>query len=72
MDVSSRETSEGWGNGASSLAQCLPIGAMPRCMTSVRSATQYRQIRSLIQTEAQTYRTQRHRLSRRRMPWIRI
>jgi len=24
--------------------------------TSVRSATQYRQIRSLIQTEAQTYR----------------
>lgn len=30
---------------------------MSHCMTSVRSATQYRQIRSLIQTEAQTYRT---------------
>ena len=56
MGVRSRETSEGWGFWASSLAQSLPIGAMPRCMTSVRSATQYRQIRSLIQTEAQTYR----------------
>jgi len=39
------------------LAQSLPIGAMSHCMTSVRSATQYRQIRSLIQTETQTYRT---------------
>jgi hypothetical protein len=28
-------------------------------MSSVRSATQYRQFRSLIQTEAQTYKTLR-------------
>jgi hypothetical protein len=56
MGVSSRETFEGWGDGASALAQSLPIGATPHCMVAVRSATQYRQISSLIQTGAPTYR----------------
>src|SRR5262245_21413265 len=57
MDVGSRETPDGRGSEALALAQSLPTGETPHCMTRVRSATQYRQFRSLIQTEAQTYRT---------------
>src|SRR5262245_29499299 len=56
MVVGSRETPEGRDNGLLRLARSLPIGATPLCTTSLRSATQYRPIRSLIQAEAQTYR----------------
>jgi len=56
MDVSSLVTSETGAMWLLRLARSLPIDATPLCMTSVRSATQYRRIRSLIQIEAQTYR----------------
>jgi hypothetical protein len=56
MDASSLVTSEVGAIWLLRLARSLPIDATPLCMTSVRSATQYRRIRSLIQIEAQTYR----------------
>jgi hypothetical protein len=56
MDASSLVTSEVGAIWLPRLARSLPIGATPLCMTSVRSAAQYRRIRSLIQIEAQTYR----------------
>jgi hypothetical protein len=42
--------------GLLQLARSLPASATSLCPALVRIATQYRQIRSLIQTEAQTYR----------------
>jgi hypothetical protein len=56
MYASSLVTSEVGAMWLLRLARSLPIDATPLCMTSVRSATQYRRIRSLIQIEAQTYR----------------
>jgi hypothetical protein len=56
MDARSLVTSEVGAMWLLRLARSLPIDATPLCMTSVRSATQYRRIRPLIQIEAQTYR----------------
>jgi hypothetical protein len=50
------ETSESWAARLLHMARSLPKDAMAPWTASVRSATQYRQIRSLIQAEAQPYR----------------
>jgi hypothetical protein len=56
MDVSSQKLLKAGATGLLRLARSLLASATSLCPVLVYNAIQYRQIRSLIQTEAQTYR----------------